>query len=153
MNLSLSEDSLLVQDMFRRFFCAESTAARVRAAEPLGFDAQLWRDLVNIDAPFLRLSPDAGGSGMGLFDACLMMEEAGRNLAPVPLAESVAALRLLGELGGTVAQGWIDQVRDGETILVLSLRQSVPSEVQLCPGAAIATGIISFDGICLRLTL
>jgi alkylation response protein AidB-like acyl-CoA dehydrogenase len=146
MNLSLSEDSLLVQDMFRRLFSTESTPARVRAAEPVGFDAQLWRELVNIDAPFLRLSPDVGGSGMGLFDACLMMEEAGRTLAPVPLAESVAALRLLGELGGAAAQRWIDKVRDGETILTLALRQTVPGEAQLCPGAAIASGIVGFDG-------
>src|SRR6187431_2752719 len=108
MNLSLPEDSLLVREMFQRLFSTESTPERVRAAEPVGFDAQLWRELVNIDAPFLRLSPDAGGSDMGLFDACLMMEEAGRRLAPVPLAESVAALWLLGERGGEVAQGWID---------------------------------------------
>ncbi len=146
MNLSLCEDSLLVQDMFRRFFYAESTAARVRAAEPLGFDAQLWRELVKIDAPFLRLSPDAGGSGMGLFDACLMMEEAGRKLAPVPLAEAVVALRLLGELGGTVAQDWIDRVRDGGSILTLALHPTTPVEAQLCPGAAIASGIVSYDG-------
>jgi alkylation response protein AidB-like acyl-CoA dehydrogenase len=146
MNLSLSEDSLLVQDMFRRFFSAKSTAAHVRAAEPVGFDAQLWRELVNIDAPFLRLSPDAGGSGMGLFDACLMMEEAGRKLAPVPLAESVVALRLLGELGGKVAHDWIDRMRDGATILTLALHQTTPAAVQLCPGAAVAIGIVSYDG-------
>ena len=90
MNLSLPEDSLLVRDMFQRLFATESTAERVRAAEPVGFDVALWRELVAIDAPFLRLSEDAGGSGMGLFDACLMMEEAGRKLAPVPLAEGMA---------------------------------------------------------------
>jgi alkylation response protein AidB-like acyl-CoA dehydrogenase len=146
MNLSLPEDSLLVGEMFQRLFTTESTPVRVRAAEPVGFDAQLWRELVNIDAPFLRLSPDAGGSGMGLFDACLMMEEAGRRLAPVPLAEAVAALRLLGELGSEVAQQWIDKVRDGETILTLALQQTSPAQAQLCPGAAVATGIVSFDG-------
>ncbi len=146
MNLSLSDDSLLVQAMFQRLFSTESTAARVRAAEPVGFDPLLWRELINIDAPFLRLSADLGGSGMGLFDACLMMEEAGRKLAPVPLAESVAALRLLGDLGGEVAQSWIDKIRDGETILTLALRQTTTGEAQLCPGAAVATGIVSFDG-------
>ncbi len=146
MNLSLPEDSLLVREMFQRLFATESTPERVRAAEPVGFDADLWRELVNIDAPFLRLSPDAGGSGMGLFDACLMMEEAGRRLAPVPLAESVAALRLLGELGSGVAEQWIDRVRDGSTILTLALQQTVAGQTQLCPGAAVATGIVSYDG-------
>ena len=51
----------------------------------------------------MRLSAEAGGGGMSLFDACLMMEQAGRRLAPAPLAESVVALRMLGELGGDVA--------------------------------------------------
>ena len=153
MNLSLPEDSLLVRDMFQRLFATESTPERVRAAEPLGFDAQLWRELLNIDAPFLRLSPAAGGSGMGLFDACLMMEEAGRRLAPVPLAEAVVALRLLGELGSEAAQQWIDKVRDGETILTLALQQTKPSQAQLCPGAAVATGILGFDGESLAIEI
>ena len=91
MNLSLPEDSRLVKEMFQRFFATESTPARIRAAEPVGFDDKLWRQLLELDAPFIRLAADAGGSGMGLFDACLMMEQAGRRLAPAPLAESVVA--------------------------------------------------------------
>jgi alkylation response protein AidB-like acyl-CoA dehydrogenase len=146
MNLSLSEDSLLVREMFQRLFTTESTTERVRAAEPLGYDAQLWRKLVEIDAPFIRVREAAGGSDMSLFDALLMMEQAGRKLASVPLAESVAGLRLLGELGSESAHAWIDRVRDGTTILTLALRQAVPGEAQFIPGAAVAAGIISFDG-------
>src|ERR1700722_8432050 len=117
MKLGLPDDSVPVQEMFERFFAAESTPARVRAAEPVGFDPDLWRQLVALEAPFMRLVGDAGGSGMGLFDACLMMEQAGRRLASVPLAESVVALRILGEIGGDTARKWIDRVRDGETLL------------------------------------
>src|SRR6516225_8153467 len=106
MQLALPEDSLAVKEMFERFFATESAPARVRAAEPVGFDPQLWRQLVELDAPFLRLSASAGGGGMSLFDACLTMEQAGRRLAPAPLAESIVALRALGELGGDVAKAW-----------------------------------------------
>src|SRR3546814_1139207 len=69
----------------------------------------------------MRLSADAGGGGMSLFDCCLMMEQAGRRLASAPLAEAVVALRMLGELGGDIAKQWIDKVRDGETVLTLAL--------------------------------
>src|SRR5579862_289729 len=117
MQLSLPPDSLAVKEMFERFFAAESAPARVRAAEPVGFDPELWRKLVELDAPFLRLAEAAGGGGMSLFDACLMMEEAGRRLAPAPLAESIVALKALGELGGDVASAWIEKVRDGQTVL------------------------------------
>ena len=54
MRLRLPDESLLVKELFERFFAAESTSARVRAAEPVGFDAQLWRDLVAVEAPFMR---------------------------------------------------------------------------------------------------
>ena len=86
MQLSLPEDTAPLKEMFERFFAAEATTARVRAAEPVGFDPELWRKLVELEAPFLRLSGDVGGGGMGLLDACVLMEEAGRRLAPAPLA-------------------------------------------------------------------
>jgi len=146
MKLGLPDESLPVQDMFERFFAAESTTARVRAAEPVGFDPALWRDLVALEVPFMRLSAQAGGGGMSLFDTCLMMEQAGRRLASAPLAEAVVALRILGELGGETARTWIDAVRGGETLLTLALQETTPGEPQLVPGGAVAKGILTFDG-------
>jgi len=146
MQLSLPEDSAPLKEMFERFFAAEATSARVRAAEPLGFDAKLWRELVALEAPFLRLSSEAGGGGMGLLDACVLMEAAGRRLAPAPLAEAIVALRVLGEIGGDVARQWIDKVRDGETVLTLALREVGDGRSQLVPGGAVAHGILTFDG-------
>jgi alkylation response protein AidB-like acyl-CoA dehydrogenase len=146
MKLALPEDSRPVKETFERFFAEKSSSARVRAAEPVGFDPQLWKQLVELEAPFMRLSEEAGGGGMSLFDACLVMEQAGRRLAPAPLAESLAALRVLGELGGPVAQQWIEKVRGGEAVLTLALREARPGETQLVPGGAAAQGVLTFDG-------
>lgn len=153
MNLSMPEDSLMVQEMFQRLFATESSSARVREAEPVGFDPALWRELIQTEAPFLRLSAEYGGSDMGLFDACLMMEQAGRRLAAAPLAESVVALRLLGQVGGEVAREWIEAVRNEHVVLTLALRQVSPGQVQAVPGAAVARGIIFFDGERLSIDL
>ena len=146
MRLGMPEDSLPVQEMFERFFATESTSARVRAAEPVGFDPALWTELLGLEAPFLRLSAEAGGGDMSLFDACLMMEQAGRRLAPAPIAESVVALKALGELGGDVAHEWIEKVRSGDTVLTLALHQTKPGAMQLVPGGAVAQGVLTFDG-------
>jgi alkylation response protein AidB-like acyl-CoA dehydrogenase len=145
MKLGLPEDSLPIKEMFERFFAAESTPARVRAAEPVGFDPALWNELLALDAPFMRVAAEAGGGGMGLFDACLMMEQAGRRLASAPLAEALVALRILGELGGDVASQWIERVRGG-AMLTLALHQAKDGVPQLVPGGAVATGILIFDG-------
>ena len=146
MNLMMPEDSQMVQDMFQKLFATESTSERVRAAEPVGFDADLWRELVQIDAPCIRLSAEAGGSGLGLYDAALMMEEAGRRLASAPLAEAVAAVRLLGELGGDTAMQWIEKIRGQEAVLTMALQQVESGVSQLVPGGAVAAGIVTFDG-------
>jgi alkylation response protein AidB-like acyl-CoA dehydrogenase len=146
MQLSLPDDSVPVKEMFERFFASEATSARVRAAEPVGFDRALWKDLVELGVPFMRLSADAGGGEMGLFDTCLMMEQAGRRLAPAPLAESIVTLRILGEVGGDVARQWIAKVRDEGAVLTLALRPGGDGKPQLVPGGAVADGILTFDG-------
>jgi alkylation response protein AidB-like acyl-CoA dehydrogenase len=146
MNLELPEDSVPVKEMFERFFAAESTSERVRAAEPVGFDPALWKSLVELGAPSMRLSAEAGGGGMSLFDTALMMEQAGRRLAPAPLAESLVALRILGELGGDAAAEWIEKAGDGETIVTLALNEARPGQPQLVPGAAVAKAVLTFDG-------
>ena len=146
MQLSLPEDSVPVKDMFERFFATESTFARVRAAEPVGFDTQLWKDLLELEAPFMRMPAAAGGGDMSLFDACLMMEQAGRRLAPAPLAEALVALRVLGQIDGVASQQWIAKVRDEGAVLALALRPLVDGQAQLVPGGAVASGVLGFDG-------
>ena len=42
-----------------------------------------------------------GGADGGLLELALVAEEAGRRLAPIPVAETAAAARLLGRLGET----------------------------------------------------
>jgi alkylation response protein AidB-like acyl-CoA dehydrogenase len=151
MKLGLSEDSLLVKQTFERFFAAESTSARVRAAEPVGFDPKLWHELVELEAPFMRMSASAGGGDASLFDACLVMEEAGRRLASAPLAEAIVAMRVLGEIGGDVAQAWIEEARRGDTVLTLALQPVELGAAQLTPGGAVANGILTFDGSVLTI--
>jgi alkylation response protein AidB-like acyl-CoA dehydrogenase len=146
MKLGLPDDSRAVLEMFEGFFATESSPARVRAAEPLGFDAALWSELVSIEAPFMRLSADAGGGGMGLFDACLVLEEAGKRLASAPLAEALVALRILGEAGGDVATQWIEKVRDGQSVLSFAVHEARDGATQLVNGGAVAAGILAFDG-------
>lgn len=153
MLLSLPKDSQPVHEMFERFFATESTTARVRAAEPVGFDPALWKELVAIDAPFMRLSEEAGGGGMSLFDATVMMEQAGRRLAAAPLAESLVALRILGEVGGETAREWIEKIRDGETVLTLALKPVTDGKTQLVPGGAAATAVLVLDGDQLAIEL
>ncbi|MGQ3178253.1 MAG: acyl-CoA dehydrogenase family protein, partial [Blastomonas fulva] len=71
MNFDLTDDQEMMRDMFARFLDENSSMARVRAAAPGGFDPDLWRGLAEQGALSIRVPEDAGGLGLGLFDATL----------------------------------------------------------------------------------
>jgi len=144
MNLGLSEEQTLLRESVARLLRAESTPARVRAAEPLGYDPALWKSLVEFGIPAMRVPEAAGGGGMSLLDAALIAEEAGRHLVSGPLIESIVAAHLLAELGGE-GQSWCERVMSGEAIVVPALHEAGLRPEQLVPGAAVADGVLYLD--------
>lgn len=79
-------------------------ALRAAVERPGVLDRALWRDLGEAGLFALRLPEAAGGVGLGLPEAVLVFEEAGRPLLPGPLvATHLAAGRVPGAAtGGTV---------------------------------------------------
>lgn len=143
MKLSLSDEQILLQDSLERLLAAESSPARVRAAEATGFDPALWRSLVEFGLPAMRAPVEIGG-GMGLLDAVLVMEKAGRHLATAPLAESIVSAELLAHCGVAGAE-WVGRIARGEAIVTLALHDAAAQPRQVVPGAAIADAILFLD--------
>ena len=102
MKLALSDSQTLLQDTVVRLFRERSTPAHVRKAEETGFDTDLWRELSALGITTMRAEPPAKG-GMSLLDAAIVAEEAGRNLAAVPLVEAIVANSLLTRAGAPEA--------------------------------------------------
>jgi alkylation response protein AidB-like acyl-CoA dehydrogenase len=146
LNLELSEDHKLLSDSVARLFEEESSIARVRAAEPLGFDPVLYRSLGEIGALGIRAPESAGGSGAGLIDAALIAEAAGRQLASAPLAESIVVARLLAELGGPPAKLWLEGLLAGDKVVTLALREVCPGRAQVVPAGAAADAVLTLEG-------
>ena len=146
MNLHLNDDQRLLQEAFAKLFANESTTARVRAAEPTGFDPALWSQCVAMGIPLMRVPESCGGGGLGLMDAVLLAEEAGRHLASAPVVETVVAAHLLGAVSGSVAQGWLAKLGDGRAIVTLALAPATPGVTQLVPSAAVAHAVLCLHG-------
>jgi len=125
MDLTLTADQETLRDAFGDLFAKEATPARVRAAEPLGFDEELWRTLVAADVPLMGVPAAHGGGGASLADLVVVAREAGRRLAPVPIVEAWVAARLLSRVGAA-----LDGIGDGAVLPTLALR----------PPAAAASG-------------
>jgi alkylation response protein AidB-like acyl-CoA dehydrogenase len=143
MNLEPSADQNQIAETFARFLDANSTTARVRAALPSGFDPTLWKDLGGMGIFGMRVPEAAGGLGLGLLDAVLVMEEAGRTLASGPLAEAIVTARLLASIGGTAEQSLLKKVMSGEALAVLALRDGKSAPEQWVAGAAVADVVIA----------
>jgi alkylation response protein AidB-like acyl-CoA dehydrogenase len=145
MNFQLSEDQQLMRDTFVRFLDERSSLSRVRAALPSGFDAALWSGLAELGAFSLRVPEAAGGMGLGLLDATVLMEEVGRTLASGPIAETLVAARLLGTLGAAAHSELLERVIAGKAVVTLALHDVGQQPVQWVAGGAVAEAVIARD--------
>jgi alkylation response protein AidB-like acyl-CoA dehydrogenase len=124
-------------DSFGRFFEVQSSIARVRAAEPLGFDAALWHAAGQMGLFAMRV---CGESGMGLQDAALVAAIAGKHLASGPLIEGILAARLLSQLAPN--DSWAQKAAAGEAVVVMAPKEAAEGVGQLVPGGAVADAVV-----------
>jgi alkylation response protein AidB-like acyl-CoA dehydrogenase len=141
LDYSLSRDHADLQSVYRDFFATNCGIEIVRAAEPSGFDKDLWARLCANGATTMALPETAGGDGATLVDLTLVAEETGRALAPVPWIDHVAAARLWAALGEAPTE-----VVTGAQICALDPHQGNNIGARLLPAAAIADHLIVRDG-------
>jgi 3-oxochol-4-en-24-oyl-CoA dehydrogenase len=146
MNLDLSQDQQIMRESFARFLTDESSPARVRAALPSGFDSALWQGLAELGAFSIRVPEAAGGLNLGVLDAAVLMEEAGRTLASGPLAETLVAARLLAVLGGEKNATLLERVLTGSAVVTIAFRDIAEEPVQWIAGGAVADAVIARRG-------
>lgn len=142
-DFELSEDNEALRDVFSAFFERECPPERVRENEPLGFDPDLWSQLQEMRPVAMGIPESAGGDGAGHVDLVLLTEQWGRRLAPVPLAEAIAAARLLAGFGPSDR---LAAALDGTSLLTLAHHRAVAGRPQLVPAAAVADGVVGLVG-------
>ena len=143
MDLSLGEDQLTLRAAFAEFFDKESTVERVRAAEPLGFDQDLWTKLAGTGAIAMGLPEDAGGGGASNLDLVMVAEQYGRRIAPVPFIEAAAAGHVLAQAGAAELVGG---VTDGSILPTVALSPARDGRLRLVPAGAVAEVVVALDG-------
>src|SRR5205085_1157696 len=67
-------------------------------------DRKAWQELANANLVGIAIPEAYGGSGLGFLEACLVLEQIGRNVAPVPYYASVVLGALPVATFGTEAQ-------------------------------------------------
>ncbi|MFD7434944.1 acyl-CoA dehydrogenase family protein [Streptomyces sp. NPDC059861] len=92
-----------------------------RGAVADDFDRALWGRLADADLLGLLLDPDHGGAGLDAIALCLVLREAGKVLARVPLLESSAALATVQAHGGPeLKSAVLERAGRGEVVLTVA---------------------------------
>jgi alkylation response protein AidB-like acyl-CoA dehydrogenase len=101
MDFTFSEEQLEIRELAAKLFTERATAERVRAAERTDdrIDRELWADLASTGLLGLALPESAGGAGLGLSELCLVLEQQGRHVAPVPLWQTAVVALAVAEFG------------------------------------------------------
>src|SRR5262245_52155224 len=151
MQLGLTEEQELLQRTFAELFAAESSPARVRAAEATGFDPGLWKHLIETGAIGIRVPEALGGSSAGLHDAAILAEQAGRALASVPLVEAICAAGLLARIESGAARKLLTEIFDGGCVPALAPGGDDRRPDPRIPGGALADAVPAPPGRAPRL--
>ncbi|QXZ08504.1 acyl-CoA dehydrogenase [Comamonas sp. Y33R10-2] len=119
MNFDFSDDQNVLRTEIRKFLTKESPLTQARALlEGEGSYAQgVWSGMAQLGVTALMLPEDCGGIGLGAMEMCVVAEEVGRQLSPVPLASTmylaVQAFLLSTQEQSPQRQKWLQPVSGG----------------------------------------
>ncbi len=127
MNFDLSEEEAAVKELAGQILSEATSFEQTRKVESddegPGFDRSLWAQLAESNLLGLSISESLGGQGFSFLALCLMLEAAGRNLAPVPLLESIVYTALPIQQFGSEAlkKDLIPKLIRGDLLLTAAL--------------------------------
>ena len=127
MDFGFSEEQETVRGLAAQIFAGHATVDRLKAAEQseTRIDAELWRALADAGLLAIAAPDEFGGSGLGIIELALLLEEQGRAVAPVPLWPAlVLGLLPLAELGSAEQRAaWLPGVLAGDVIVTAALSE------------------------------
>jgi alkylation response protein AidB-like acyl-CoA dehydrogenase len=107
MNFDFSDDQKFLKSEARKFLDANCSAQRVRGVlddEAKAYDEALWKAVGRQGWLGAAIPEEYGGLGLGHLELCVIAEELGRAVAPIPFASTVYFLAEAVMLAGDAEQ-------------------------------------------------
>jgi acyl-CoA dehydrogenase len=120
MNFDFSDDQKMLRDQARKFLsekCTTKTVRKVFEGEQ-GYDKDLWKQVAEMGWHGTAIPENYGGLGLGYLELCVVAEELGRALAPVPFSSTVYlfAEAILAAGSEEQKQKYLPKIATGEFI-------------------------------------
>ena len=124
MNFGLSEEQELLRKTARGFLEERAPLAFAREVLERGpaHARELWPRVAELGWPGLHVPEAFGGAGLGEVELCILLEEFGRNLVPLPFLPHALATTAVLELGDAAQRArWLPELASGRILATLSL--------------------------------
>jgi alkylation response protein AidB-like acyl-CoA dehydrogenase len=119
MDFSFTEDQNSIRDLVKQLLTdiVNDDSLKALAKEGVWFHERAWSQLAASEMLGLAIPEQYGGAGLGLTELCLLLQQVGRTVAPIPAIETLVSAALpVAEFGtpeqkdrllGGIAQGRI----------------------------------------------
>jgi alkylation response protein AidB-like acyl-CoA dehydrogenase len=131
MDFSFSEDQNMLRDLAHEFLTEQVTIDHVREMmeDEAGYDRDKYRQLIQLG--LLPFPEEYGGSGFGMVELCIILEEMGRIPYPGPYFSTIAlAGAAIMESGDDNAKSrYLPDVCNSDLLMTLAFLEESPSWV------------------------
>jgi alkylation response protein AidB-like acyl-CoA dehydrogenase len=138
MDVLLNDDENLIVDSAREFLTGECPPKLVREmeADALGYSKVLWAKVAELGWQGMCMPEKTGGSAMPLVYLGLVLREAGRALAPIPLhSTAVASLAIAHDGSAAQQEKYLPDVVTGKSVMTWAFTERdprfIPDAVQM----------------------
>jgi len=130
MDFSIGEEQTAIRDLTREILENEVSPERLKEVEAGAdwLDREAWQRLAESNLLGLAVPDDLGGMGMGFFELCLLLEEVGRAVAPVPVLPTLVLGGLpIARFGSELQRKeWLAPLARGEVVLTGAFEPGPP---------------------------
>ena len=127
MDFSLSEEQQSAQQLALKILGDHTSVEQLAEVEkePHRFDRELWQALAAAGLLGLAIDQRHGGMGFGFYSLCMLCEEVGRTVAPVPAVPVLVSAAATLQAHGSAAQQerWLPVIASGESLVTAALEE------------------------------
>ncbi|MBV8959539.1 MAG: acyl-CoA/acyl-ACP dehydrogenase, partial [Actinobacteria bacterium] len=127
MDFTLNEVQADIKSLANKIVGEQVTRERLKELEAgtERMDRGLWGELAKANLLGIALPESVGGSGYGIMELCVVLQEVGRFVAPIPLLATVAMTALpIAEFGtDDQQQKYLPAVVNGDSVLTAALQE------------------------------
>jgi alkylation response protein AidB-like acyl-CoA dehydrogenase len=131
MNFGFTEEHELLRKTARDFLTERAPVTLVRDVmeSSASHSSEVWKQMAELGWMGLTLPEEYGGVDLGMVELCIVLEELGRSLAPVPFLPTAIASTAILEIGDEAQKrAWLTPICAGDAIGTLAITEERGTE-------------------------